>query len=40
MRDVGEDPDAEDDDDAGGQLAADPELVAEVDDRRGDDRRC
>ena len=30
--DVGEDPDAEHDDDAGGQLTADAELVAEVDD--------
>ena len=34
--DVGEDPDAEHDDDAGRQLAADAELVAEVDDRGGD----
>src|SRR5690349_15058121 len=36
-RDVGEDADAQHHDDAGGELAADPELVAEVDDRRGDD---
>ena len=34
--DVGEDPDAEDDDDAGGQLGADAELVAEEDDERRD----
>src|SRR6478735_1790809 len=36
-RHVGEDADPEHDDDAGGELAADAELVAEVDDRRGDD---
>src|SRR4051794_7050392 len=35
-RDVGEDPDAEDHDDARGQLAAHAELVTEVDDQRGD----
>jgi hypothetical protein len=34
---VAEDPDAEHDDDRGGQLGADPELVAEVDDQRGNE---
>src|SRR3954469_20188410 len=36
LRHVGEDPDAEDDDDTGRQLTADAELVAEVDDRGRD----
>jgi hypothetical protein len=35
--DVGEDPDAEDDDDAGRELSADAQLVAQEDDRGGDD---
>jgi hypothetical protein len=35
--DVGEDADAQHDDHAGGQLRADAELVAEVDDQRGDE---